>query len=317
MTTRVIELLPDLLATHAAHRSAVPAIVEAGVIWSWSELDRWADTIGERLQAAAGPSGRIGLALPPTALGVAAIHGAARAGVTAILVNPRSTGAEIGTLLRAAGTKVLAVDPTAGVDAPAEATRVELARLEPADRSEASDPPIGEGGVAPAGGGVQASGVRQAGGGERAGGGEFVVPTSGSTARPKLARLPLDRLTASAAAWIEALPPATGWLLSVGLTHVAGLGIVVRAAAAGVPVVIVPSGDDRALETAIEDARRQGTIVSHLSLVAAQLAGLLEATDDRRHRPGFAPWSWAAARSRRRSCAGLSVPVGRWSPRTA
>ena len=36
-------------------------------------------------------------------------------------------------------------------------------------------------------------------------------------------------MAASAASWLAALPPATGWVLALGLAHVAGLGIVWRA----------------------------------------------------------------------------------------
>ncbi|MGK2849325.1 MAG: alpha/beta fold hydrolase, partial [Candidatus Limnocylindrales bacterium] len=110
--------------------------------------------------------------------------------------------------------------------------------------------------------------------------GEFVVPTSGTTARPKLARLPLDRLAASAEAWNAFLPSSTGWLLSLGLSHVAGLGIVSRAAAAGVPIVVPAGLDPAGMLDAIAAAARDGVDVSHLSLVAAQLAGLLDATGD-------------------------------------
>ncbi len=111
----------------------------------------------------------------------------------------------------------------------------------------------------------------------------FLVATSGTTTRPKLAELPVDRLVASASAWNDSLPPATGWLLSLGPEHVAGLGIVVRAALAGVAVVVPPSPglDGRAVLAAFAAAReRHGIVVSHLSLVAAQLAAVLDVTGD-------------------------------------
>ena len=107
-----------------------------------------------------------------------------------------------------------------------------------------------------------------------------MVATSGTTGGPRLARLPLDRITASVEAWRGVLPPASGWLLSLGLSHVAGIGIVARAATEGVPVVIpVGTHPDEMLQ-AIRFARLDGVVVSHLSLVAAQLARLLDATDD-------------------------------------
>ncbi len=50
-------------------------------------------------------------------------------------------------------------------------------------------------------------------------------------------------MAASAAAWLAALPPATGWLLALGLGHVAGLGVVWRAALTGVPLVVLARPD--------------------------------------------------------------------------
>jgi acyl-CoA synthetase (AMP-forming)/AMP-acid ligase II len=44
-----------------------------------------------------------------------------------------------------------------------------------------------------------------------------VVLTSGTTGLPRAAVLSGGALVASAEAWLEALPPATGWLLAVGL----------------------------------------------------------------------------------------------------
>jgi O-succinylbenzoic acid--CoA ligase len=114
--------------------------------------------------------------------------------------------------------------------------------------------------------------------GAASGDAELVVATSGTTARPRLARLPFDRVMASAAAWNAFLPPATGWLLSLGLAHVAGIGIVARAAQAGVPVVVPTGPRPDQLSAAIAAARAGGVVVSHLSLVATQLERWLDAT---------------------------------------
>ncbi len=255
MTTRTLDLLPDDGRRHAVARPTDPAVVDGDRRWTWGELDRRADAIAAALIATAlGPDPRVALAIGPTALGVAAIHGAARAGVTAVLVNPRLTATEIGGVLEASGAAILAVDGVDGVvAAPAGTAIVDLSAVEDTeDGRDHDDRPS-----------------------------MFVVPTSGSTARPKLARLPLDRVAASAAAWNDALPPATGWLLSLGLTHVAGLGIVARATAAGVPIVISPRNDPVGLFEAIAAAAAtQGVVVSHCSLVAAQLRAVLDGTGD-------------------------------------
>ena len=69
----------------------------------------------------------------------------------------------------------------------------------------------------------------------------IAVLTSGTTGTPKAALLSHAALAASALAWAAALPPATGWLLCLGLAHVAGLGVAWRAVGAGVPLhVVVP-----------------------------------------------------------------------------
>jgi O-succinylbenzoic acid--CoA ligase len=102
----------------------------------------------------------------------------------------------------------------------------------------------------------------------------IVVPTSGTTARPKLVRLTSGQLEASADAWAEVLPPATGWLLSLALAHVSGIGIVIRAQRAGVPIVLTKPGE--AFVESFTRAREHGVEISHVSMVATQLAWLLE-----------------------------------------
>ena len=103
-----------------------------------------------------------------------------------------------------------------------------------------------------------------------------VVLTSGTTARPKGVVLSARALEVSAESWLAALPPATGWLLAVGLAHVAGIGVLWRAKAARVPVCIVAPGDPAAQLQAL----RATPTVSHVSLVPAQLARLLDACAD-------------------------------------
>ena len=84
-----------------------------------------------------------------------------------------------------------------------------------------------------------------------------VVLTSGTTARPKGVVLSERALAASADAWLAALPPATGWLLALGLGHVAGLGVLWRAIASGVPMRIADGLRPAALADAIAVARGQ------------------------------------------------------------
>lgn len=259
MTTAATPLLPDLARAHAHERPFAPAVVDGDETWSWADLDRRAASIQTAIAARGfGPGDRIGLAVGPTALAIAAVHGASRTGVDVVLVHPRLTADEVVAVLDAAGCRACIVDPGVTVTVPRGMERLDLSEIGARPEALGSRPPQPT----------------------RRDVAEIIVPTSGTSARPKLARLPLDRLAASAAAWNDALPEATGWLLSLGLAHVAGLGIVARAAAAGVPVVISPDLDPVAMLAAIREAGERGTVVSHVSLVATQLAGLLDATGD-------------------------------------
>ncbi len=103
-----------------------------------------------------------------------------------------------------------------------------------------------------------------------------VVLTSGTTAAPRGVVLPSAALDASAAAWLGALPPATGWLLALGLSHVAGIGVLWRAMAGRVPIRIEAPGDAGAQLAAL----RGSPALSHVSLVPTQLGRLLDEAGD-------------------------------------
>ena len=251
------------LAAAAAHwagvRPATPAIIEGAVAWTWQELWRRADAVAEVVRAAgvAGRSVRIALEPPGGALGVVSLHAVALAGVQVVLVPPRWRDAEVAELL--AVTAPALVLHAGGRTYPAAVRTGDLRDIHAA--GSAAD--------------VRAS----------RGAAELVLPTSGTTARPRLVRLPVDRIDASAAAWVQVLPEATAWLLSLGLAHVAGVGIVARAAAAGVPVVVAAAGaslDAALVSGAFPEAAATPAIppMSHVSLVATQLARVLTATGD-------------------------------------
>ncbi len=235
-------LLPDLARRHALDRPFAPAVLDGDALWSWAELDRRATSIGAALTSRGlGPGDSIGLVIGGTALGIAALHGVPRAGVDVVLVHPRLSRPEIAALLEVAGCRALIVDPSTGIAASPGIERINLGEV--IDAGTRALPPAPET-TAAAETTAKTTGKTT----------EFIVPTSGTTAHPKLARLPLDRLAASAAAWNAVLPEATGWLLSLGLAHVAGLGIVSRAAAAGVPIVVLPDLDAGALLATVDAA---------------------------------------------------------------
>lgn len=243
--------------TWAAERPDAAAVVADGRIVTWVELAGLAAAVAAVVTGAGGGGVRVAVAPPTGALGVVALHGVALAGAQAVLVHPRWTDAEVTDLLL---TTAPALILHAGDrKLPASITAIDLRDLAPRPMEAAAPSDLAE----------------------------MIVPTSGTTARPRLARLPLDRLVASAVAWSAVLPDATAWLLSLGLAHVAGLGIVVRAAMAGVPVVVTPPPVSLAVALGFrgadgsEAASPAGAAgVSHASLVAAQLARVLDATGD-------------------------------------
>jgi O-succinylbenzoic acid--CoA ligase len=240
----------DAARAHARLRPDDIAVLDGEARWSWSELDRRADAAVAGLAAAGIVAGdRVGLIAASSAGAVAALHGMVRAGIVAVPIGPRLTRPEIAAIETLARLRAI-VGPDSGV-----------ALVEPpgcAAHSPIALPP-----------GVAAlRGVA------------VIVPTSGTTGRPKLVRLGSAQLDASAEAWSAVLPPATGWLLSLNLAHVSGIGIVVRAARAGEPVVVPTLTDDDPILASLYAARSGGVAVSHISLVTPQLRRALETRDD-------------------------------------
>ncbi len=240
---------------YARLRPDDPAILDGDLRWSWAELDSRADAVAAGL-AAAGiePGDRVGLLAVSSAGTVAAFHGMVRAGVVAVPLGPRLARPEVAAIAAGAGLRAM-VAPRA---TPLAIEGVAALALEVLLEAGAPFPPRR---TAPPG--TPAA----------------IVPTSGTTGRPKLVRLGASQLDASAEAWSAALPPATGWLLSLNLAHVSGIGILVRAARAGVPVVAPASEDDEPIVPGLRAARSAGMSVSHVSLVTPQLVRLLDASE--------------------------------------
>jgi O-succinylbenzoic acid--CoA ligase len=233
------------------------AILDGDLRWSWSELDRRADALVAGLEAAGiVPGDRVGLLATSSAGVVAALHGMVRAGVAVVPIGPRLTRPEMATIAAAARLRAVVASSGAqpGIDGVAGLDLESLLD---------SGPPRSRRLAAPA---------------RTPGTPAVIVPTSGTTGLPKLVRLGAGQLDASAAAWSAVLPPATGWLLSLTVAHVSGIGIVVRAAAAGVPVVVPCPTNDEPIDSGLRAARSAGISVSHLSLVVPQLVRLLDAS---------------------------------------
>ena len=242
----------------AADMPTATAVVDGTVRLTWSDLDERADAAAGRLRrAGVHPGDRVALLVVPSADAVAVLHAIARVGGVIAPLGVGLTATELRAAVEVIDPSVVVHDP--GLETAALAVGPptfpldELVRTAPGPDTEpeaaaASDP------AAPA----------------------VVVLTSGTTGRPKAAILSTGALVASAEAWLAALPPATGWLLALGLGHVAGLGVAWRAALSGVPLVVLPRPDAMGIAAALAT----DPWPSHVSVVPATLSRLLEAVGD-------------------------------------
>lgn len=249
---RPAPLLPLAIRRHAAVRPLALAIRDAAGDLSFGALDQAADALAAALRASGvAPGARVALLAVPSGEAIALLAGIARSGAVAVPLGTRLTRREIAVALEVSTPALVVhdadlVDVAVGHGVPTLALAALRARVagEPR-RSVDLDP--------------DAAAV--------------AVLTSGTTGRPKAALLSHRALAASAAAWTAVLPPATGWLLCLGLAHVAGLGVAWRALGAGLPLHVVPAFDPEAVLAAL----RGPDAPSHCSLVPFQLARLLEA----------------------------------------
>ena len=271
---RVVATAPSLRAAvgwHATRHPAETAVFDGDLRWSWADLASAADSAARALAAAGiGEDGRVALVAGPSAGAIATLHGAIRLAATVATLDPRLAAPELTALLDASGASVVVTGEPAAI--PPGATRSTLALPGPTGG--------GMGAIDSTAGLPDSTMAGSPEGRESGRTATFLVPTSGTTGAPKLVRLGLTAVEASAGAWSAILPPATGWMLSLGLAHVAGLGIVARAALAGVPVVVPAGPGTDAILNALSAAAAGDAPVSHLSLVAVQLERLLDATPE-------------------------------------
>jgi len=103
---------------------------------------------------------------------------------------------------------------------------------------------------------------------------ELLIATSGSTGEPKTVMLSEANLEAAVLASRNRIPLAPGdvWLACLPLQHIGGMAIFYRCAEAGAAVLLHDGFDAARVR---EDMERHG--VTHISLVPAMLARLLEA----------------------------------------
>jgi len=227
----------DLLLARAARHRHRPAVCDRATSWSYAELIDRAMRLAGGLRARGVDAGdRVGLVAAPGVVAVAAIHGVRLAGAILVPVDRRLPAEPMAELLRRARVRLVLRDD-ADLDVLDALDGPPLAQ----PRSDA-DPAV-------------------------------LVYTSGTTGPPKGAMLTGTNLRASAEAWIRFLGagPRDAWLATLPLNHVAGIGMVIRAALAGAPLHVHERFDPVGTRAALQ---RHG--IAFVSLVPTQLAALLE-----------------------------------------
>jgi O-succinylbenzoic acid--CoA ligase len=248
--------LPSAIRRQAAAEPLGVATRDASRVVTYAALERAMEgTAAALLESGVAPGNRVALLAAASGAALAVLGGALRAGAVAVPLGTRLTRSEIGSAL--AETSPTLVVHDASLAAAARGHGVSTLALDGLAGRAAGTPA----GSAPLDHDAPA----------------VAILTSGTSGRPKAALLSHRALAASAAAWSAALLPARGWLLCLGLGHVAGLGVVWRALGGGLPLTIVAPDEPAA---ALEALARGAAAPSHLSLVPTQLARLLDAAGD-------------------------------------
>ena len=242
----------DPLLAIAEHRPDALALVDASGRWTWRRLHADASGLAQRLRSAAG--GRVALLARDTADTVVAIHAVRLAGATVAPLNRRLAQAELVPLLRGSGATVLLHD-AAHADQASDLAN-SFPTLEPLALGAMSLPPRTISRRA-----LDANAIGA------------LMFTSGTTGMPRAAMLTHGNLLGSASAWNRFLDarPTDHWLAALPLSHVAGMGVVLRSACSGALLTVHDRFDPAAVRAALA-----ADGVTHLSLVPTQLGRLLE-----------------------------------------
>ena len=261
MTTSWGMKIPDWLDVAARSHPDKRALSFAGQRWTSVELRRSvaaaaAVLAGTRAEGA----GRIGILAANRPGVVFAMHAATRLSVPFVPLNWRQTPAEVAWQLRDAGITVLIIDEeraaaadTACAGLPVTTVPIEtLERLPPSSGSPSQAPRIDL--------------EREA----------AVIYTSGTSGRPKGARITCGNLWFSAIASALRLghDPQDVWLAAMPLFHVGGLAILFRSIIGATPMVLHERFEPNNALAAIDDG---ATLVS---VVPAMLQRMVEARGD-------------------------------------
>jgi len=247
----------DFLRRAAEATPEAPAVIGvpdpsggATPVWTYRELDRWADTVARALVlGGVGPGEKVAMRLPPCPEAIALFHAVARVGAVFVPLNAGWTEKEVAGALEAAGRPALFISTMGEVvewdgEGPPTSPEGEIRFPTP--------PPSG-----PA----------------------VLVLTSGTTGRPRPIPLSHRNLAASAEAVVLRLDlsPDDCWLTSLSPGHVGGLALLHRAAVVGCSVLTRTRFDAAEAAELID-----GGHISHASLVPIMLERLMDARGNRR-----------------------------------
>ena len=265
MTACTGRQIPDWLDVAARSHPDKLALSFAGRRWTFAELrGSVAATAAVLSDARAEGTGRIGI-LSANRLGVVfAVHAATRMSVPFVPLNWRQTASELAWQLRDAGITVLIVDEERATVAKAACDDLPVTVV-PIAELERSHPPVENSN--------ESSWIdleREA----------TVIYTSGTSGRPKGARITYGNLWFSAIASALHLGhhPEDVWLAAMPLFHVGGLAILFRGVIGAIPVILHEQFEPERVLTAIDDG------VTLLSVVPTMLQRMLDARGD-------TPWS--------------------------
>ena len=247
----------DFLADTARAQPAAPALDDGVRGWSYRELGQRVGAAAHRLRGAVASGSTVALVSEPTGSAVMAVHAVLAAGAVLAPLNPLSTRDELRRALEVLKPGLVLSAPEACECASgAGALPVPLAALD------------GEGEEA-----LPQSAPARARGPDLPAGTRVLMWTSGTRGSSRGVALTDANLRAgigAAAARLE-LGPSDRWLATLGLAHVGGLLLTLRAAATG--ALLMTRGRFQADEaTALMD----GGAVTHASLVPTMLRQFLE-----------------------------------------
>jgi O-succinylbenzoic acid--CoA ligase len=263
----------------AHHRGEGEALFVAGTSIDYATLVTRANATAEQLRIlGVAPGDVVAVLAPPSAAGVALIHGMLDRGFVMFPLSQRLSEREQSDALARTHTRFLVISH--GVDSLlakrlCDAAGCGLLEFSSVDATLTREiglaclqPPLDLDSNRAADHRAQRLAERAA----------VVLQTSGTGGRPKAAILTLDNLIASAEASAELLGSNENdrWLLCMPLFHIGGLSILIRSALLGTSVVLHVRFDARRVASALDEDR-----ITQVSFVATMLAKVIDVRGER------------------------------------